>query len=32
MDESRMIKTQMGTQNSSENDRSARDALYDTTP
>jgi hypothetical protein len=31
VDELEMIRTQMGTQNSSENGRSAWDALYDTT-
>jgi hypothetical protein len=32
VDESGMIRTQMGTHNRSENGRSALDALYDTTP
>jgi len=32
VDESGMIRTQMGTHNRSENGRSAWDALYDTTP
>jgi hypothetical protein len=32
MDESGMIRTQMRTHKRSENDRSAWDALYDTTP
>jgi hypothetical protein len=32
VDESGMIRTQMGTHNISENGRSAWDALYDTNP